>query len=289
MEKFCIIANNDKDKDGKISNYVKKYLEDHGKQCVIAKKSECHIQEYDPYTDLSVIGDDVDCAIVLGGDGTLIQSANDLIHHQLPLLGINLGTLGFLAEVEKDAIIPALDCLLREEYTIQKRMMLEGTIQHVCETEPDYQGYALNDIVISKRGSCRVITIHVYVNDELIDTYLCDGVIISTPTGSTGYNLSAGGPVVVPGIQAMMITAICPHTLNNRCIMVSAHDKVVLELGKSKETLEDEATAIYDGRIVSQLVSGDRIEIWKAKHETKLVKVTDTSFFQILRSKIGKG
>ena len=165
--------------------------------------------------------------------------------------------------------------------------MLYGKI---CNKEAlYYAGHALNDIVITKRGSCRVITVHVYVNDELIDTYLCDGVIVATPTGSTGYNLSAGGPVVVPGIEAKMITAICPHTLNNRCIVVSATDKVVLELGKSKETLIDEATAVYDGKMIRALQTGDCIEINKAEEETKIVKVTDTSFFKILRSKIGKG
>ena len=204
---------------------------------------------------------------------------------------MNLGTLGFLTEIEKDNIIPVFKRLFEDQFKTETRMMLEGELYNHFNGEPvrTYYGHALNDIVISKRGLCRIITVKVYINDKLADTYLCDGVVVSTATGSTGYNLSAGGPLVVPEIEAMMITAICPHTLNNRCIMVSPKDKVVLELGKSKETLIDEANSIFDGRLVKPLVSGDRIEIKRAKEVTKLVKATDTSFFEIVRSKILKG
>ncbi|BBF41918.1 NAD kinase [Lachnospiraceae bacterium KM106-2] len=288
MEKFCIITNNDKDKNYVISKEIQTYLKSVGKSCIIAKEADIRVQEYDPYTDISVIDDDTDCAIVLGGDGTLIQAANDLLDKDIPLLGVNLGTLGFLAEFEKDSIYDMLPYLFEDKCTIENRMMLDGKAYDETN-KAIYHGKSLNDIVITKRGLCRLITIHVYVNDELIDTYLCDGVIVATPTGSTGYNLSAGGPVVVPKLQAMMITPICPHTLNNRCIMVTADDKIELEIGKSKETLEDEAMAVYDGRIVCALKTGNRIQINKANEETRLVRVTDKSFFQILRSKIGKG
>ncbi len=283
MNKFCIITNNDKDKDYVFSKMIKEYLEGQKKHCIIAKEAENHINEYDPYTDVSVIDADTDCVIVLGGDGTLIQAANDLVHLNIPILGVNLGTLGFLTEVEKDNIIPVLNRLFQDDYHLEKRMMIKGNIPNY------YNGYALNDIVISKRGQCRIIMIKVYVNDYLVDTYICDGMVVSTATGSTGYNLSTGGPIVVPGIEGMMITAICPHTLNNRCIMVSPTDKIVLELGKSKETVKDEANAIFDGRLVTSLESGDKIEINRAKEVTTLVKATDTSFFELVQTKIFKG
>lgn len=291
MKKFCIITNNDKDKDYEISKLIKNYLEGEGKSCVIATEVGGRCNEYDPYTDVSVIDDDTDCAIVLGGDGTLIQAANDLVYKDIPILGVNLGTLGFLTEIEKDNIIPVLKRLFEDKFEVETRMMLVGELYNYIDNEPvkTYYGHALNDIVISKRGLCRIITVKVYINDKLVDTYLCDGVVVSTATGSTGYNLSAGGPLVVPEIEAMMITAICPHTLNNRCIMVSPKDKVVLELGKSKATLIDEAASIIDGRLIKPLVSGDRIEIKRAKEVTKLVKATDTSFFEIVRTKILKG
>lgn len=311
MKNFCIITNNDKDKDYEVSKYIKEYLESKGKRCVIAKEASHRVNEYDPYTDVSVIEPDTECAIVLGGDGTLIQAANDLVDLDIHVLGVNLGTLGFLTEIEKDHILPILDKLFDDQYSTEVRMMLYGEIYNneqflkienkeapLREEQLDienatyvktYGGHALNDIVISKRGLCRIITVKVYINDRLVDTYLCDGVVVSTATGSTGYNLSAGGPLVVPEIEAMMITAICPHTLNNRCIMVSPKDKIVLELGKSKATLIDEAASIFDGRLVKPMVSGDRIEITRAKEVTKLVKATDTSFFEIVRTKILKG
>ncbi len=283
MNKFCIIANHEKDKDYVFSKMIKEYLESQDKSCTIVKEAKNHIHEYDPYSDISVIEKDTDCVIVLGGDGTLIQAANDLVHLNIPILGVNLGTLGFLTEVEKNNIIPVLNRLFQKDYRLEKRMMLTGNILNL------YSGYALNDIVISKRGQCRIIMIKVYINDHLVDTYICDGIVVSTATGSTGYNLSAGGPIVVPEMEGMMITAICPHTLNNRCIMVSPTDKIVLELGKSKDTVKDEANAIFDGRLVTSLESGDRIEIKRAKEVTNLVKATDTSFFELVQTKILKG
>lgn len=283
MNKFCIIANNEKDKDYVFSNTIKEYLERHNRTCIIAKETKEHVHEYDPYTDLSVIEPDTDCIIVLGGDGTLIHAANDLVNMDIPILGVNLGTLGFLTEVEKNNVFSALDRLFQKEYSLEKRMMLAGNIQNI------YSGYALNDIVISKRGQCRIIMVKLWINDRLVDTYVCDGIVVSTATGSTGYNLSAGGPIVVPEMEGMMITAICPHSLNNRCIMVLPTDKIVLELGRSKDHVPDEANAIFDGRLISSLVSGDRIEIKRAKEVTTLVKATDTSFFELVQTKILKG
>ncbi|MDO5293112.1 MAG: NAD(+)/NADH kinase [bacterium] len=290
MDKFCIITNNDKDKDYKVSNQIKAYLESQNKSCYIAKEASNHVNEYDPYIDADAVDDDTDVALVLGGDGTIIQAANDLVYKNIPLLGINLGTLGFMAEVEQGNMIPVFEKLFKDEYTINKRMMLRGNVLHYnTDSTIGYDGHALNDIVISKRGLCRIITVKVYVNDRLVDTYLCDGLVVSTPTGSTGYNLSAGGPIVSPEIEAIMITAICPHTLNNRCIMVSAKDKVVLELGKSKTTVNDEANVIFDGRLVQNIDSGDCIEICRAEEVTEIVKVTDTSFYEVVREKILKG
>lgn len=283
MNKFCIIANSKKDKDYVFSNKIKEYLERHNRTCIIAREAKDHVNEYDPYTELSVIEPDTDCIIVLGGDGTLIQAANDLVHLDIPILGVNLGTLGFLTEVEENNVFTVLDRLFKEEYTLEKRMMLQGSIPGI------YSGHALNDVVISKRGQCRIIMIKLWINDRLVDTYLCDGIVVSTATGSTGYNLSAGGPIVVPEMEGMLITAICPHTLNNRCIMVSSNDKIVLELGRSKEHVPDKANAIFDGRLITSLVSGDRIEIKRAKEVTTLVKATDTSFFELVQTKILKG
>jgi NAD+ kinase len=169
---------------------------------------------------------------------------------------------------------------------MESRMMLQGSIH--SNYQQVYLGCALNDIVITRSGFSRIISISIYVNDELVDRYRGDGVIISTPTGSTGYSLSSGGPVVKPDAQVIIITPICPHTLNARSIVVSAEDKVKVKIDKSKKTQEEEAIATFDGRMAILLQAEDSIDIYKAKVETKLVKINDTSFFEILRTKIGQ-
>ena len=290
MDKFCIITNSSKDKEFTVSKMIKTYLESQGKECYIAKPALNHVNEYDPYIDIDALETDTDCAIVLGGDGTIINAANDLVYQNIPILGINLGTLGFMAEVEKDSIVPVFERIFNGDYRVDERMMLKGDVlQHNTYSRAGYHGHALNDIVISRRGFCRIITVKVYVNDRLVDTYLCDGVIVSTPTGSTGYNLSAGGPLVCPEVEAILITAICPHTLNNRCIVVSPNDKVVLELGKSKESVDDEANVNFDGRLVRNITSGDSIEINRAKEVTRLIRASKVGFFDVVREKISKG
>lgn len=285
MDKFCILTNTDKDKNYETSMKIKQYLESKGKNCIITKDHTNGIGEYTSYTDVSEIPKDTECAIVLGGDGTFIQAANDMLYWDIPIIGINLGTLGYLTEIEKQNIIPAFEKLFRNEYKIESRMMLKGSIQF---EETMYSGVALNDIVISKGGSCRLITVKVYVNEEFMDSYIGDGVIISTPTGSTGYNLSAGGPIVAPELQAMIITPICPHSLNKRSLVLSAKDKIRLEVGRSKQVSADEAVVTLDGRVRMQMQSGDKIKVRKSSQETKILKLTDASFVHILRNKIGK-
>lgn len=284
MEKFCIITNTDKDKDYQTARKIKEFLEKEGKRCVITKDHIKHSAEYTAYTDVSEIPEDTECAIVLGGDGTFIQAANDMLYWDIPMIGINLGTLGYLAEVEQQNIKEAFQKLFCNQYKIENRMMLKGTI-NFGEGEL-YKGVALNDIVISKGGLCRVISIKLFINGELIDRYIADGMIISTPTGSTGYNLSAGGPVLAPDIKAMIITPICPHSLNKRSLVISSEDKIMIEVGRSKKVNIDEAIVTLDGRVGFQMQSGDRIEIKKAVQETKVIKLTDSSFFTILKNKL---
>lgn len=284
MDKFCIISNNTKDKDAKVSAYIKNYIEEQGKECVITtnQKSKKSFQA----TDTVEIPKETECAIILGGDGTIIQAANDLVYEEIPILGVNLGTLGFLAGIEKHNIDKALDQLIKDEFEIEKRMMLQGTAQ--CQGEQNFCGFALNDFVISKGGFCHLITIKVYINQYLIDTYVADGVIISTPTGSTGYNLSAGGPVMAPEIEAVIITPICPHSLNNRSLVISSKDEIILEIGSSKDMQKDESVIVLDGRILNHMYTGDKITITKAKNSTKIIKLHGSCFFEIFRNKLGK-
>lgn len=284
MDRFCIITNQEKDYDYQVTRHIMDYLRAAGKQCQLIPSYLDDHENY--YTDSDLIPDDVECAIVLGGDGTIIQAASDVVARRLPILGVNLGTLGFLAEIEEQHINETLDCLIRDEFMIEKRLMLEGIIQ--SNSVETYRGLALNDIVITRSGFSRIITVEVYVNGELVVNYRGDGVIISTATGSTGYNLSAGGPIIKPDVKAIIINPICPHSLNARSIIVSGRDELMIRIGKSKKTQQEEAIATLDGRNAIQLKTDDVVLVHKAAEDTRLIKVSNFSFFDILRTKLGE-
>lgn len=303
MDRFLIITNKEKDKDLSVTNKVAAYIEKAGRQAILSQVSSFR---KDPLTS-----QEVDCAIVLGGDGTIIHTANDLMTRNIPILGVNLGTLGFLAEIEEQNLISALDRLFQEDYRLEERLMLQGEILYhkinessgadtsskaMSETpvtdpivmmgEDSTLEYALNDIVISRKGFSRIISLGIYVNHELVDNFQGDGVIISTPTGSTAYNLSAGGPIVSPQADVMVITPICPHSLSPRSIVVSAGDTIRVVVGKSKKTQEAEASASFDGQKVYDLGTDDVILIKKARYSTKLIKLNQSGIYEILRSKL---
>lgn len=293
MEKFCVLANVEKDKDYETAEYVRGLIEANHRECIIVK--DRFVEDSNAkkdFFDVKEIPADVECIIILGGDGTMIQAANDLYDLDIPLLGVNLGTLGFLTEVEKQNIEEALKRLYDDRYKVEKRMMLMGKAHIELSKKEDrtneYNGLALNDFVISKDGVCRLITLHVYVNGELLDTYVADGIIVSTPTGSTGYNLSAGGPVLAPEVKAMIVTPICPHSLNKRSLVVSHHDLLEIVVGKSKENSDDEAVLITDGAITMELTTNDKLILKEADAETKIIKLTDCSFYRRLRDKLSR-
>ena len=222
-------------------------------------------------------------AVVLGGDGTLIRAANRLLGTGIPIFGINLGTLGFLTETGIAGMEQALGQLVNGEYDMETRMMLQ------VNAGEDFTDTALNDVVITRSGFSRLISVRVYVNEKLVDTYRGDGVIIATPTGSTGYNLSAGGPVVLPNASLIVITPICPHSLNARSIIVSDKDSLRLVIEKEKKTQEEEAIVTVDGRNAKELRAADWITIEKSAGVTHLVKLKDRTFFEILREKFRNG
>ena len=191
-----------------------------------------------------------------------------------------MGTLGYLAEVEMQNIESAIAQIIHEKLMVEERMMLRGV---VCGQHEDT---ALNDIVLTRLGPLRVIRFNIYVNGELLNTYQADGVIISTPTGSTGYNLSAGGPIVQPTAQMIVITPICSHALNTSSIVLSAEDEIVIEIGQGRDGKLEEAGVSFDGDNHIEVKTGDRIVVRKAKHTTKLLKLSKVSFLEILRKKM---
>lgn len=282
MKKFYIITNPLKDKDFKITDSICRYLREQGRECA-ADRDFTDSKEPDKAAD---IPEDCDCVLVLGGDGTLIRAAREVVRKGLPLLGINLGTLGFLTETDTANATEVLERLMKEEYEIEERMMLYG---RMLSKGGEVSGnLALNDIVISRSGSLRVVNFKIYVNGEYLHSYNADGVIVSTPTGSTGYSLSAGGPVVEPSASMIILTPICPHSLNTRSIILSSKDQVEIEIGPGRKREKEEAAAVFDGDIEVLMETGDRILIHKAERKTKIVKISKISFLEVLRRKMGE-
>ena len=201
MEHFYVITNPTKDAELKTACSIREYLTRQGKSCIVDMGTKESGQE--GYTDKEKVSPEVDCVIVLGGDGTLLQAVTDLAEREIPFLGINLGTLGFLAEVNKSGIEDALERLIRDDYEIENRMMLLGKSYGAQGLKDEAR--ALNDVVITRKGSLQIINFNIYVNGEFLHRYHADGMIVCTPTGSTGYSLSAGGPIVEPRANLIVL------------------------------------------------------------------------------------
>lgn len=285
MNIFYIITNHQKDENLKITKEIQGYLESHGKTCYIqCEGCESSEMNFHKFTNAEDISDDVECVLVLGGDGTLIQGARDIVDKKIPIIGFNLGTLGFLAEIEQEQMYTALDKLMQDEYHLESRMMLRGTMFH--EGKEMFSDIALNDIVLNRNGALRIVDYEIYVNDEFLYSSPADGIIISTPTGSTGYNLSAGGPIVQPSSNMILLTPICPHSLNSSSIVLSAEAKVVVKVGPGRRNVLEQAYATFDGAESVELVTGDYVEIKQAKETTKLIKISKKSFVETMRKKM---
>ncbi len=283
MKHFYLITNETKDPQGVYTERICTYLRRHGGEVVCventARAVSATVMRGYAHRDGDV------CVLVLGGDGTLLRAVRNMMDSDIPLLGINLGTLGYLAEVESGNIEPALDKLLRDEYVREERMMLEGRVENQNVPEGNY---ALNDIVISRCGSLQILTFHIYVNGQFLNSYSADGMIVATPTGSTGYNMSAGGPIVEPGARLLLLTPICPHTLNTRSIVLAPEDEVRVEIPQGRDGQAQTVEANFDGSHKIVLQTGDSIVVCKAAKTTGIIKLNTESFLTILHKKMSE-
>lgn len=284
MDKFFIIANRQKDKELKTARKVEAYLNSKGKSCVLREETSEQKARSNHYTDVEKIPKDVECIIVIGGDGTLLQAARDVVNRQIPLLGINMGTLGYLAEIDRSSIDGALNHLMLDEYTIEKRMMLNGKVYH--KEELIAEDVALNDIVIGRDGPLHVTRFHNYVNGEFLNSYTADGIIIATATGSTGYSLSAGGPIVSPETNILIMTPVAPHTLNTRSVIFPAEDEITVEIGEGSQGCEAKAVVSFDGDTNVPMRTADRVAIRRSVKDTQIIKISNISFLEVLRRKM---
>jgi NAD+ kinase len=276
MRNYYLIANPSKTGTQKLAQEMCDYLREHGADCTVtAPENHCAYQ----------IPEGTECVITLGGDGTLIRAAKNLYARKIPILGINMGTLGYLTQITRgEEWAPVLEALLEDHYRLEHRMMLEGEmIGESGQPIPGERGTALNEVVISRDGGMQPIHFELHVNGNFLNAYTADGIIIATPTGSTAYNLSAGGPIVTPGAELMVVTPICSHSLNSRSIVLAGEDEVEIYV---KEQSGQSQIAVFDGDHALRLEGGRRLRVRRSAHETYMIRLKDVSFLENLRNKM---
>ena len=245
----------------------------------IEQKTGCAVEQVKP----EELAASVDLVLVLGGDGTMIAAARMMGETEVPVLGVNYGGLGYLAEFRIEELYTALESILAGNYRLDRRVMLDVELQR--GEEQVTRNRVLNDIVINKSALARIIEIEAYLNRQFVNSFRADGLIVSTPTGSTAYNLSAGGPVIFPSMNAVVITPICPFTLSNRPIVVP--DDAVIEL--CLKTEREDVALTLDGQVGFPLEVEDRVLIRKSQTTFNIVQPTNRNYFEVLRDKLRWG
>lgn len=224
-----------------------------------------------------------DVLLVLGGDGTMLNAARLAGERGIPILGVNMGGLGFLTEVRRDSLYPSLERVFANDFVLEERLMLRTHVHRHGETVT--QGGVLNDVVISKGTLARMIELKIEIQGQFVTNLRGDGLIISTPTGSTAYSLSAGGPIIDPAVQSLILTPICPHTLTHRPLIVPAHAEITATL----TSRDDGAMATLDGQVGVALAQGDSVDIKLSEHRTRLIRFPETRYYNVLREKLKWG
>ncbi|OFI07604.1 NAD kinase [Clostridium acetireducens DSM 10703] len=272
MKTIGINVNSSKDKQGKLLESIIKIIHKKIKNVkILTYKDSLGLEK--EYTK------NLDFVIVLGGDGTILNSQRVLAKYEIPILGINIGHLGFLAEIKISEFENVLENLFNGQYTIEERLMLQCNYKlHNFEKSHT----ALNDIVISKSTPGRIVKADIYINDKFFSTFTGDGAIISTPTGSTAYSLSAGGPIIYPTLDVICITPICPHSLGARTIILNSKDKISIKVNKKY----NDTLLTIDGRQIGSLKDVEEVNVNQSIYRCKLIKLKEENYFNILREKI---
>ncbi len=258
------------------------WLREHGKEVAVDGKAAALLGEPAVYSNAQIASLS-DLLLVLGGDGTMLNAARLVEERQVPILGVNMGGLGFLTETTIEHLFPTLEKVFANDYLLEERLMLRAHIdrhgEHVASPT------VLNDVVVSKGTLARMVEIQILIDGQFVTNLRGDGLIISTPTGSTAYSLSAGGPVVNPIVEGLILTPICPHTLSHRPLVVES--KSVIEVILTSH--EEGAMATFDGQIGVSLSHGDRIAVRTSDHRAKLVRFPDRTYYEVLRKKLNWG
>ncbi|MBR3811815.1 MAG: NAD(+)/NADH kinase [Agathobacter sp.] len=280
MNKFLIVTNLRKDPELKVSNQIIEHIREKGGTAINLLDFTPNVTRYEQL-DFDKIPADTDCIIVLGGDGTLIRVVRRTRKTNIPLIGVNMGSLGYLCELDKDTILQAIDNLMNDNCTIEDRLMIKGYRKGESAGRT-----ALNEIVIHPTGVLAMLKLNIYINGEFLTTYEGDGVMVATPTGSTGYNLSAGGPIIEPSANILAITPINAHNLNSKGIILRSEDVIEVELVPRRSKKDDTAYVSCDGDRFTELKAGERFVIERAVHTIKICKVNKQSFLETMRKKM---
>jgi len=259
------------------------FLRRRGHTVLLAHQTAEHLKITDfPIRSLHELATDSDAVVVLGGDGTMLSIARELAPHGAPLIGINQGRLGFLTDITVADMFDAVAEILSGQYVAEERILLNGQIRR--DGERVFEATAFNDVVVGKGGSGRLIDLEIAINSEFVYSQRADGLVVTSPTGTTAYALSAGGPIVHPTLEAVALIPICPHTLSARPIVVSSHSRIELHL-----TYADDARVHFDGQHHFDLQSGDHVWITRASRPVTLLHPHSYSYYDTLRQKLHWG
>ena len=249
---------------------------------ILGETSATLLGELDGYQDAQ-LSNKADVLLVLGGDGTMLNAARLVAERSIPILGVNMGGLGFLTEVRLENLYPSLERVFANDYVLDERLMLQTHIHRDGETIA--QGVVLNDVVISKGTLARMIELRIEIEGRFVTNLRSDGLIVSSPTGSTAYSLSAGGPIIDPAVQSLILTPVCPHTLTHRPLIVPGKDKIDLTLTSK----DDGAMATLDGQVGVSITQGDTVTIQTSENRTRLIRFPESNYYDVLREKLKWG
>ncbi len=258
------------------------WLREHHKEVLVDTKTATLIGE-PPAHRKDRIAALSDLIIVLGGDGTMLNAARLVEERQIPILGVNMGGLGFLTETTVEHLYPTLEKVLAQDFCLEERLMLRARVDR--HGEEVASSTVLNEVVVSKGTLSRMIQIEIFIDGQFVTNLRGDGLIVSTPTGSTAYSLSAGGPVVNPGVEGLILTPICPHTLTHRPLLVESRTTLKVTLTSQ----EDGAMATFDGQVGVALSPGDTVAIQASEHRARLIRMPDRTYYDVLRKKLKWG
>ncbi len=281
FKKVGIILKHNQPKAVEIGIDLAKWLIKRGKDVLFTEDIGRALKK--DYYDKKTITSSSNIVIVIGGDGTFLSVARLVKDYSIPIIGINLGGLGFLTEITLDEMYDVLDDIFKGNFTVNERMMLKASIYRSGEKISSYS--VLNDVVINKGTLARIIELKTSINDNFVTKYRADGLIVATPTGSTAYSLAAGGPIIYPELNCIILTPICPHTLTNRPIVISGDDIITVELN----SLDNDVMITLDGQVGFSLRDEDVVKIEKDEKKTLILTSPRKNYFETLRTKLKWG